>query len=75
LTVLALRIILRERCFTKEVLLKFFVFLIIAISFFVSCNSQNHDLHDSPDAHDFDKETETIDETTDETVDESPDEK
>jgi hypothetical protein len=52
LTIFNLRIILQERCFTKEVLLQFSGFLIIAIFFFVSCNSQNHDSQDSPDEYD-----------------------
>jgi hypothetical protein len=58
-------------------MIKFLAIFLMIIT--ISCNSksQNHDSQDSPDLHDSDKDTETIDETTDKTSDvpdETPDE-
>ena len=45
------------------------ILMIVAVS--CNSNSQNHDSQDSPDLHDLDKDTETIDESSDDLSDEA----
>jgi hypothetical protein len=60
----------------KGDMMKLLIFILTILMSCTACNSNSQN-HDSPDLHDSDKDTETIDETTDKTSevpDETPDE-